>query len=114
MMNRPDIQTAIPLRRYQLADYNVTVLGEVQSGDGIDYRYIFAMVADGKSEPDLYVLSIRQPGSQDYLLKLVSPELERELDISPIWRDLESFCDQAINLAQQVLGLMDESPHRLG
>ncbi len=113
MMNRPDIQTAIPLRRYQLGDYNVAVLGEVQSSDGVDYRYIFAMVADGKSEPDFYVLSIRQSGSQDYLLKLVAPELERELDISPRWRDLETFCEQAINLAQQALGLMDEAPHRL-
>ncbi len=113
MMTRPDIQTAIPLRRYQLADYGVTVLGEIESGDDQDYRYIFAMVPDGKSEPDLYVLAIRQPGSQDFLLKLVAPELERELDISPIWRDLDYFCDQSINLAQQALGLMDESPHRL-
>jgi hypothetical protein len=113
MMHKPDIQTAIPLRRYQLADYNVAVLGEVQSGDGVDYRYIFAMVADGKSEPDLYILAIRQPNCQDYLLKLVSPELEQELDVSPIWRDLDNFCDQAINLAQQALGLMDEFPHRL-
>jgi len=113
MMNRPDIQTAIPLRRYQLADYSVAVLGEVESGDGVAYRYIFAMVPDGRSEPDLYVLSIHQPGSQEYLLKLVSPELERELDISPRWRDLDTFCDQAVNLAQQALGLMDETPHRL-
>ncbi len=113
MMHRPDIQTAIPLRRYQLADYGVTVLGDIQSGDPVEYHYIFAMVADGKSEPDLYVLAIRQPGSQDYLLKLVAPELERELDVSPRWRDLDTFCDQAVNLAQQALGLMDESPHRL-
>jgi hypothetical protein len=113
MMNRPAIQTAIPLRRYQLGDFNVSVLGDVQSGDGVDYRYIFAMVADGHSEPDLYVLSIRQPGSQDYLLKLVAPELERELDISPAWRDLDHFCEQSISLAQQALGLMDESAHRL-
>lgn len=113
MMTRPDIQTAIPLRRYQLGDFNVAVLGEVQSDDDFDYRYIFAMVADGKSEPDLYVLSIGQPGSQDYLLKLIAPELERELDVSPRWRDLDIFCEQAISLAQQALGLMDEAPHRL-
>jgi hypothetical protein len=113
MMNRPDIQTAIPLRRYQLADYNVTVLGEVQSGDGIDYRYILAMVPDGKSEPDLYVLSIRQPGSQDHLLKLLAPEMERELDSSPAWKNLDHFCEQSLSLVQQALGLMDEAAHRL-
>jgi len=113
MMNRPQIQTALPKRRYQLADFTISVLGEVESSDGVDYRYIFAMVQDGKSEPDFYVLSIRQPGSGDYLLKLVTPALERELDISPAWRDLDLFCEQAIMLAQQAMGMMDESAHRL-
>jgi hypothetical protein len=40
-------------------------------------------------------------------------ELDRELDVSGRWRDLDTFCDQAIALAQQVLSLGDEQPRRL-
>ncbi|MGM0594117.1 MAG: hypothetical protein ACQETD_06240 [Pseudomonadota bacterium] len=111
-MNAPQITTAIPKRRYQLGDFSVTVLGEVESGDGQDYRYIFAMMPEGNSDPDFYVVAIRQ--SQDeYLLKLITPNMEKELDVSGAWSDLDIFCDQAISLAQQVLGLKDEAAHRL-
>lgn len=111
-MNAPNIKTAIPKRRYQLADYSIAVLGEVESDDNVDYRYIFAMVQDGKNDPDFYVLSIRQ-SADDYLLKLVAPNMEKELDVSGAWRDLDLFCDQSISLAQQVMGLKDEAAHRL-
>lgn len=113
-MNAPQINTAIPRRRYQLGDFSVTVLGDVESGDEVDYRYIFAMVQDGKSDPSFYVLSIRQPGGNDeYLLKVVAPNMEKELDVSGAWRDLDIFTEQAISLAQQVMGLKDEAAHRL-
>lgn len=111
-MNAPQIKTAIPKRRYQLGDYSIAVLGEVESDDNVDYRYIFAMVQDGKKDPDFYVLSIRQ-NADDYLLKVVAPNMDKELDVSGAWRDLDIFCDQAISLAQQVMGLKDEAAHRL-
>lgn len=111
-MNAPQITTAIPKRRYQLGDFSVTVLGDVESGDDVDYRYIFAMVPEGQTEPDFFVLSIRQ-SADDYLLKLVTPNMEKELDVSGAWRDLDNFCEQSIALAQQVMGLKDEAAHRL-
>jgi hypothetical protein len=39
--------------------------------------------------------------------------MERELDTSDAWRDLDIFTEQAISLAQQVMGLKDEAAHRL-
>jgi hypothetical protein len=112
-MNAPQIKTAIPKRRYQLGDFSIAILGEVESDDSVDYRYIFAMVQDGKNDPDFYVLSIRQSGDDDYLLKVVAPNMEKELDVSPAWKDLDIFSEQAISLAQQVMGLKDEAAHRL-
>jgi hypothetical protein len=113
-MNAPQFATAIPKRRYQMGDFSVVVLGDVESSDGIDYRYIFAMVQDGTKDPSFYVLSIHQPGPEgDYLLKVVAPNMERELDTSDAWRDLDIFSEQAISLAQQVMGLKDEAAHRL-
>lgn len=111
-MNAPQIHTAIPKRRYQLGDFGITVLGEVESGDGNEYRYVFAMVQDGKSEPSLYITAIKAEGD-DYTLHLAAPNMERDLDTSPAWRDLDHFCEQGISIAQQILGLKDEFPHRL-
>jgi hypothetical protein len=113
-MNAPQFATAIPKRRYQMGDFSVVVLGDIESTDGVDYRYIFAMIQDGDKDPGFYVLSIRFPGPDgDYLLKVVAPNMEKELDRSDAWRDLDIFTDQAISLAQQVMGLNDEAAHRL-
>jgi hypothetical protein len=113
-MNAPQFATAIPKRRYQMGDFSVVVLGDIESNDGNNYRYIFAMVQDGTKEPSFYVVSIHRPGPDgDYLLKVVAPNMERELNTSDAWRDLDIFTDQAISLAQQVMGLKDEAAHRL-
>jgi hypothetical protein len=111
-MKAPGIRTAIPQRRYALGDYSIVVLGDIESDDGTDYRYVFAMVRAGASEPEFYVLSVRGVGS-DHALRVLSPTLDRELDVSGIWRDLDAFCTQAISSAQQVLNLSDEPVHRL-
>ena len=113
-MNSPRFATAIPKRRYQIGDFSAVILGDVESIDNINYRYIFAMVQDGSNEPSFYVLSIYRPSTEgDYLLKVIAPNLERELDTSDAWRDLDIFAEQAISLAQQVMGMKDEAAHRL-
>lgn len=112
-MNVPHINTAIPKRRYQLGDFGITVLGDVESGDENDYHFVFAMVQDGKSDPSLFIVAIRQAGSEDLILRLIAPNMERDLDTSPAWRDLDHFCEQGISVAQQILGLKDEFPHRM-
>jgi hypothetical protein len=113
-MKVPGIKTAIPQRRYKLGAFSVVVLGDIESDDGVDYRYVFATVQDGETAPGFYVLSVRSPGrSGDFALRVLGPDLDQELDVSGRWRDLDAFCDQAIALAQQVLGLADEQAHRL-
>ena len=44
----PKIKTAIPQRRYQYGDYLVTVLGEIESGDDRDYRFVAAFRQRGR------------------------------------------------------------------
>ena len=112
-MNVPQINTAIPKRRYQLGDFGITILGDVESGDGNEYQYVFALVQDGKSDPSLYITAVKIAASDDYTLHLSAPNMERDLDTSPAWRDLDHFCEQGISIAQQILGLKDEFPHRL-
>jgi len=113
-MKAPGIRTAIPQRRYKLGDFTIVVLGDIESDDGVDYRYVFATVRDGEPEPRFYVLSVRsQNASGDFALRVLSEGMDRELDVSGRWRDLDQFCDQAIALAQQVLELGDEQAWRL-
>ena len=61
MSGFPKIQRAIPQRRYQYGEYAVTVLGDIESGDGRDYRFIAAFVREGESQPRLFVASERLP-----------------------------------------------------
>lgn len=113
-MKAPGIRTAIPQRRYKLGDFSVVVLGDIESDDGVDYRYVFAAVRDGETEPRFYVLSVRRPDSSgDFALRVLGERLDRELDVSGRWRDIDLFCDQAVALAQQVLELGDEQAWRL-
>ncbi|AGA31855.1 hypothetical protein TVNIR_0142 [Thioalkalivibrio nitratireducens DSM 14787] len=113
-MKRPAIRTALPQRRYKIGDFSAVVLGEIESDDGVDYRYVCALVQDGSTEPGFYVLSVRSAtASGDFALRVLGPDLDRELDVSGRWRDLDAFCEQAISLAQQVLRLEDEQAHRL-
>jgi hypothetical protein len=44
LMQAPKITTAIPQRRYRLADFSAVVLGEIESPDPARYRYILALV----------------------------------------------------------------------
>lgn len=113
-MKAPGIRTAIPQRRYRLGDFSGVVLADIESDDGVDYRYVFAWVRDGEHQPGFYVLAVRDPGRPgDFALRVLSASLDRELDVSGRWRDLDLFCDQAIALAQQALGLGDEQAWRL-
>jgi len=58
-MNKPGIMTAMPRRRYRYGEFTVVVLGDIESSDGIDYRYIMAVVKGADPEPGLYLTAKR-------------------------------------------------------
>lgn len=109
MQDRPIIRTALPRRRYQIADYTATLLAEIESGDGRDYRLILALVPAGSSEPVCYVTCEAAPparaaaGAWD--LRVISATLTEVLDSADHWSDPDLFVEQGLDLARQVLGL---------
>jgi hypothetical protein len=117
MQDRPKIKTALPKRRYQIGDHSATVLGEVESGDGRDYHYILALVPMGEQEPVLYVTSEQAAPERrsqgGYELRVISASLTDVLDTADRWSDLEAFSEQALDLAQQVLGLRNQQIFKL-
>ncbi|MEJ2344643.1 MAG: hypothetical protein P8076_06375 [Gammaproteobacteria bacterium] len=116
-MPAPKINTAIPKRRYAFGSFTAVLLGEIDSGDQRAYRHILALVAQGQSEPCLYVTCERTSGQErargGYILRQVDGAGERVMGIADQWKDLETFAAEALRLAQAALGLTDETPVRL-
>lgn len=116
-MNKPKFKTAIPKRRYELGDFHLVVLGDVESDEPPYYTYVLAAVPQGKSEPTLYVTSERvsraerQRGS--HRMRLVTTTQDVVLDIADPWSDLERFTTQALKVTASALGTSDAEPYRL-
>lgn len=115
-MTMPQIGTAIPKRRYQVGDFTAVVLGDVESRDGEEYRFVMAMVPDGQRQPIFYVSAARNRSGNEgsHRLRAASANMTRDLGASDDWSNLDAFCEEALNVVRQALGLMDEHPHRLG
>lgn len=111
-MHKPGIQTAIPKRRYRLGEFTVTVLGEVDSNDGIDYGYIAAVIQGQDPEPGIYLTAERETGG-DYAMRIIMRDGSEVIGNSEQWGDLDAFVNEALNVTSQVLSLGDETPYRL-
>ncbi|MGD2117770.1 MAG: hypothetical protein PVG66_05380 [Chromatiales bacterium] len=117
MSQFPVIKTAIPKKRYQIAEYAVTLLGEVDSGDNTNYQYIMAFVPDGAAQPVLYVCAEKVPPNQrhagSHQVRVVNSAMSEVVDQGDQWRDLDVFAEQALQLGMQVLGLSGETVAQL-
>jgi hypothetical protein len=117
MSQFPNITTAIPKRRYQLSDYSVTLLGEVESSDPVNYQYILALVPMGETKPNFFVCSERVPPKDRadgaYRLRVINSAMSEVMDQADSWGDIDAFAEQGLQLAQQALGLTSHEPMRL-
>ncbi len=117
LIERPGIGTAIPKRRYRVGHFSFVVLGEIESKDGRDYRWILAAVLDGQSEPGMYITAERLPpearGQGAYGIRLILPGGSQLLDRSDAYGDVEAFAHAAVELARTVLNLGDEEVRQL-
>ena len=117
MNSFPTIKTAIPQRRYQYGDYSVTVLGEVESGDGHDYRFVAAFVKEGETLPQLFVVSEKLSSEQfatgGYALRVITKVMDEIMDVNDRWRNLDDYVEQTLQLGAQMLGLEQEIPYQL-
>lgn len=115
-MQAPNIQTAIPQRRYRLGEYHAVVLGEIESSDAVKYQYILALVREGESKPSFFVTAEKNPRSRrqegSHRLRALTHNLDEDLGSSDRWSDLDSFATEALTVAAKILGLTD-APTRL-
>jgi hypothetical protein len=117
MSDFPVIRTAIPLHRYQAGDYQATLLGEIESGDRSDYRFILAFIEQGQNEPSFYVCCERNrppdPPGGAWRMRLVNSAMSEVLDAADEWRNADAFAADALEVAGQALGFAPESVQRL-
>jgi signal recognition particle GTPase len=115
MENKPGIATAIPKRRYRLAEFTITVLGEIESTDGVNYRYIAAVVREQEPEPGLYVTAEQDDSGQGGALamRIIMHDGTELIESSGRWNSLDEFVDEAISIISRVLGLADETSWQL-
>ncbi len=112
-MSIPVIHTAIPQRRYQMGEFIVTVLGEIDSGDGIDYLYILATTREGEGTPNLFVSAERQAGPGGPAMRVSMHDGEQLLGRDEAFAALDGFVDQGLAVVRSMLNLSDEAAHRL-
>ncbi len=116
-MSAPHIKTAIPLQRHQIGSFVATVLGDIVSDDPVNYRFIMAIVEDGKQEPALYVASERNTGASTtegrYRLRVVMGEEEKLLPPSDEWGEVDKFSLAGMGIIAKLMRLEDEQPVRL-
>jgi hypothetical protein len=117
MQDKPLIKTAIPKRRYQIGDFSASLLGEIESGDHRQFRYILAFVPIGQREPSLYVCAEPSPPAEAdrgrYRLRAINEAMSEVVDSDDRWGDLDAFTEQAVRLGAQILGLQREQVLRL-
>ncbi len=112
MKHKPDINRAIPQRRYKYGEFEVVLLGEIESGDEHDYRHIMAVVREGESAPGLYVTCERAQAGGCPVRLIMRDGIQLLADDERLL-DQEVFCDTALDVVCQVLNLSDEEPYRL-
>ncbi|MGB5201075.1 MAG: hypothetical protein WBN68_22020 [Sedimenticolaceae bacterium] len=113
----PKIQTAIPQRRFKYGEFAVTVLGEIESGDARDYRFVAAFVKEGEAQPRLFVVSEHLPPGErsegSHALRVINSAMDQVMDVDSRWARLEEFTDQALQMGSQMLGLEQETAYPL-
>ena len=115
-MNKPGIVTAIPRRRYRYGEFTVVVLGDIESSDGIDYRYIMAVVKGEDPEPGLYLTAEKTGGGgrqSDYTMRIIMRDGAEMIATSPSWDDLDAFVRDGLEIVNEVLELSDEVPYQV-
>jgi hypothetical protein len=111
-MSKPSIVTAIPLHRYTFGEFTLTVLGDIDTRDAVNYRYILAVVQGDDPEPGLY-LTAEQGGGDELAMRIMMRDGDEVIGHSSAWRELDVFVEEALRIVSQVLNLSDETPYQL-
>ncbi|MGC1951720.1 MAG: hypothetical protein WA970_03935 [Gammaproteobacteria bacterium] len=111
------LRSAIPIRRYQLGEFKVVLLGDIESSDGISYQFILAFIPEGEAQPLLYITCERNPADEQkegsHRIRVIAPHDAQIFGSSDRWRDVEAFAEDGLLMGRKLLDLTDEELKRL-
>ena len=118
MADFPKISRAIPQQRYKYGEFLVSVLGDIESPEPHDYRYIMAFVKEGGSKPVAFVTCERSEGDYrqqgQYQLRVINSSMDEVMAADDSYGKLSVFCEQGLEIGSQLLSLSDEQPFPIG
>lgn len=110
----PQIQTAIPKRRYQIGPYQAVLLGDIESPDPARYRWILALLRVGENKPHVFVTAEKNPRARaadgSHRMRVLSNEMDEDIGSSDAFADQEEFAAAALAVAAARLGLTGITP----
>lgn len=112
MKNAPQFLTAIPKRRYRIGAFEAVVLGDIESKTSKHFKYIFALVREGESDPCLYV-ALERSQNRDYQMVVIAEEQLKQFEAGDGLADIDMFTEAAIDAAARLFRLSDEEPYRV-
>lgn len=110
-MSLPRINSAIPQRRYQLGDFNLVVLSEIDSPDNAHFLYLMGIVPQGGNKPEMFISAERIQGGQQ--MRLIASEVSQTLEGGGPWNSVDDFSESALFIAKKLLNLEAEEPYQL-
>ena len=116
-MKKPHIKTAIPQRRFEVGEFLMVILDDIESNDPIEYRYLLATVVEGEAEPGLYLTcELNTPelrGAGKYVMRAIMRDGSQVIGSSDRWENLEVFTADALDRVIKILKLEEEEIRRL-
>lgn len=113
-MQIPKFATAIPQRRYKIGEFHAVILADVESQDGVDYVWVFALVREGESEPLLYITLEKVNGDDSpYQMTVRLEDQAKTYPAGEEMRDVNNFTAVSIDAVVKLFKLEDEEPYRL-
>lgn len=111
------VSRAIPIRRYQLGEFKVVLLSDIESTDDNLYTFILAFVPEGQAEPLLYITCERNQEDDQregsHRIRVVAPHDAQIFGSSDRWQDIEAFTEDGLLMARKLLDVGDEELRRL-
>lgn len=107
-MYAPAIDSATPLHRYDLGEYEAVLLGKIKSRGAIEYLFILAVFRQGV--PCLFVTSEvngMSLGNGSHFLCVFQDDTHVNMGASDEWSILERFESKALELAGKHLHIND-------
>ena len=108
MKNAPLIQSAIPVRRYRLSDFELVILGDIKTEGDIDFRHLLAVIPTGESEPVLYVSYQTSADDPEPHLAIITEQEVRHYVLTQELHEVELFIQTGIETVQRLFQI---DPH---